>query len=109
MTHTRCYGDRPSYGRPARVDGHNVAFGPCGKAVIAAQLAPQKLGSMELCFHAVGVLLEQAGWDVRYWFSGDMSQSVRDRLGVSAHRIALNQGTVDEAGRMATVARSRQG
>ena len=47
------------------------------KIAIAADLAPTKIGSGEYLLFAVGRGLTEAGCQVRYLFSGSLSESVR--------------------------------
>ena len=48
------------------------------KIVIAADLAPQKIGALERAMFHVAGILRGHGHDVKVWFSGQISPEVED-------------------------------
>jgi glycosyltransferase involved in cell wall biosynthesis len=62
------------------------------KALIAADLAPSKIGSLECQIFAVARMLETAGIHVTTSFAGAVSQSVSDHFDLKSGRIRLRTG-----------------
>jgi glycosyltransferase involved in cell wall biosynthesis len=65
------------------------------KAIIAADMPPLKVGSLEVCFAAVKRFLEERGCDVGLWFGGAISPSVQSYFGVSNDSIVVDLGALD--------------
>jgi glycosyltransferase involved in cell wall biosynthesis len=67
------------------------------KALIAADLAPMKIGSLEHQIFTVARLLEDAGIQVATSFSGNISEGVRDHFGLTQRRLHSRIGSLSSA------------
>ena len=72
------------------------------RALIAADLAPIKIGSLEHQIFTVARLLEDAGIEVTTSFAGNISEGVRDHFGLTGRRLYSEVGSLSgRAGRRA--------
>jgi glycosyltransferase involved in cell wall biosynthesis len=62
------------------------------KAVIAADLAPVKVGSLEHALFTVARLLRDRGLDVQTWFGGSMAADVCDHFGLRPGQAVTDLG-----------------
>lgn len=62
------------------------------RAVIVADLIPNKIGSLESQIFGVGRILENRSWEVHYAFTGSLTTDVRSHFGVSSSQTSENLG-----------------
>lgn len=62
--------------------------------VIAADLEPNKIGTLECTLFAVGRRLESRGCTVAYWFSGQVHEKVIEQFGLDRRSLKQNLGAL---------------
>lgn len=68
------------------------------RVVIAAELGPNKLGSLECQIFSTGQLMEKEGAAASYLFSGDISAPVRQHFGLREDQVVPELGTLANPG-----------